>query len=39
MSEALARGAADPAGFAALLSPATQQRLRELGARLADRPR
>ena len=39
MSQALARGASDPAGFAALLSPATLQRLHELSTRITDRPR
>ena len=39
MSQALSRGANDPAGFAAFLSPATLQRLRELSTKISDRPR
>ena len=36
MLAALDRGRSDPAGFAALLSPQTLGRLRDLAARLAD---
>ena len=39
MLQALDRAKTDPAGFAALLSPATQQRLRELAVKLSDKPR
>lgn len=39
MSQALSRGTNDPAGFAAFLSPATLQRLRELSTKISDRPR
>ena len=39
MSEALERGRTDPAGFAAMLSPATLQKLRELSVKISDRPR
>jgi hypothetical protein len=39
VSEALERGQRDPAGFAAMLSPGTQQRLRELGVKITDRRR
>jgi len=39
MLEALDRAKTDPASFAALLSPATQQRLRELAVKLSDKPR
>ena len=39
MLEALDRAKSDPAGFAALLSPATQQQLRELAVKLSDKPR
>lgn len=39
MSEALERGRTDPAGFAAMLSPATLQKLRELSVKVSDRPR
>ena len=39
MSQALARGTNDPVGFAATLSPATLQRLRELSVKISDRPR
>ena len=39
MSQALTRGTNDPAGFAAFLSPATLQRLRELSVKISDRPR
>ena len=39
MSQALSRGSTDPAGFAAMLSPATLQRLRELSVKISDRPR
>jgi hypothetical protein len=36
MLEAIERARTDPAGFAALLNPATQQRLRDLAVRLSD---
>lgn len=36
MAQTLERGTSDPAGFAAFLSPATQRRLRELAAKIAD---
>ena len=36
MSQAVERGASDPAGFAAFLSPATQQRLRDLSTKISD---
>jgi len=36
MSEALERGKADPAGFAAMLSPETLARLRALAVKLSD---
>jgi len=39
MLQALDRAKSDPAGFAALLSPATQQQLRELAVKLSDKPR
>ena len=39
MLQALDRAKTDPASFAALLSPATQQRLRELAVKLSDKPR
>jgi phage-related minor tail protein len=39
MVDALERGKTDPAGFAAMLSPATLDRLRELSTKIADRPR
>jgi hypothetical protein len=39
MLQALDRAKTDPAGFAALLSPETQQRLRELAVKLSDKPR
>jgi len=39
MLQALDRARTDPAAFAALLSPATQQRLRELAVKLSDKPR
>jgi len=39
MSQALSRGTNDPVGFAATLSPATLQRLRELSVKISDRPR
>ena len=39
MLEALDRARTDPAAFAALLSPATQERLRELAVKLSDKPR
>lgn len=39
MSEALSRAQADPAGFAATLSPRTLERLRALGSKLPDPPR
>jgi len=37
--QAVDRAKTDPAGFAAMLSPATQQRLRELSVKLSDRKR
>ena len=37
MVETLERGKSDPAGFAAMLSPATLERLRELSAKISDR--
>jgi hypothetical protein len=37
MLQLLERAKTDPAGFAALLSPATQQRLRDLSVKLSDR--
>jgi hypothetical protein len=39
MLQAVERAKADPAGFAAMLSPATQQRLRELAVKLSDKKR
>ncbi len=39
MNAELERATADPAGFAALLSPATLARLRALAVRISDRPR
>ena len=39
LSETLSRAQSDPAGFAALLSPATLARLQELAVRLSDRRR
>jgi hypothetical protein len=39
MNEALDRAKGDPAAFAALLSPDTLQRLRELAVKISDRPR
>ena len=39
MLQALDRARTDPAAFAALLSPATQERLRELAVKLSDKPR
>jgi hypothetical protein len=37
MTDILERGKTDPAGFAAMLSPATLQRLQELSTKLSDR--
>lgn len=39
MNEVLERAKADPAAFAALLSPATLQRLRELSIKISDQRR
>ncbi|MDO8479729.1 MAG: hypothetical protein Q7W02_26740 [Candidatus Rokubacteria bacterium] len=39
MLQAVERAKTDPAGFAAMLSPATQQRLRDLSVKLSDRKR
>jgi hypothetical protein len=39
MSETLERAKADPAAFAALLSPATLQKLNALSVKISDRPR
>lgn len=39
MTEALERGKGDPAGFAALLSPATLERLRQLSGKMSDQKR
>ena len=39
MRQSLADGQRDPAGFAAFLSPATLQHLRDLSGRLSDRRR
>ena len=39
MSEALERAKADPAAFAAILSPQTLQRLRELSIKISDQRR
>ena len=36
---AVERAKTDPAGFAAMLSPATQQRLRDLSVKLSDMKR
>ena len=38
MVDVLERGKADPAGFAALLSPETLQRLRDLSTKISDQP-
>jgi hypothetical protein len=37
--QALERGRTDPTGFAAMLSPRTLERLRELSSKVSDRPR
>jgi hypothetical protein len=39
MLDAVERAKTDPAGFAAMLSPATQQRLRDLSVKLSDTKR
>lgn len=39
MSRALEDAKRDPAAFAAMLSPATLQRLREIAVKISDRPR
>ncbi len=39
MNETLHRAQSDPAGFAALLSPGTVDRLRALSVKMSDRPR
>jgi len=39
MLQAVERAKTDPAGFAAMLSPATQQRLRDLSVKLSDQKR
>lgn len=39
MLQAVERAKTDPTGFAAMLSPATQQRLRDLSVRLSDKKR
>ena len=39
MTEALARGSADPSGFAAALSPRTLERLRQLSVKISDQRR
>jgi hypothetical protein len=39
MTETLGRARTDPAGFAALLSPETQQRLRQLSTKITDQRR
>lgn len=39
MTEALERGQTDPAAFAALLSPATLERLRDLSVKISDQQR
>jgi hypothetical protein len=39
MLQAVERAKSDPAGFAAMLSPATQQRLRDLAVKLSDQKR
>jgi hypothetical protein len=39
MTEALARGRADPSGLAAVLSPRTLERLRQLSVKISDQRR
>jgi hypothetical protein len=39
MLQAVERAKTDPAGFAAMLSPATQQRLHDLSVKLSDKKR
>jgi len=39
MLQAVERAKTDPAGFAAMLSPATQQRLRDLSVKFSDQKR
>jgi hypothetical protein len=39
MLEAVERAKTDPAGFAAMLSPGTQKRLRDLSVKLSDKKR
>ena len=39
MLDAVERAKTDPTGFAAMLSPATQQRLRDLSVKLSDKRR
>ena len=39
MLQAVERAKTDPAAFAAMLSPATQQRLRDLSVRISDKKR
>jgi hypothetical protein len=39
MTEALSRASADPSGLATTLSPQTLERLRQLAAKISDRPR
>lgn len=39
MTEALEQATRDPAGFAAMLSPRTRERLRALSIRISDQPR
>lgn len=39
MSQALEDARRDPAAFAAMLSPATLQKLREIAVKISDRPR
>jgi hypothetical protein len=39
MLQAVERAKTDPTGFAAMLSPATQQRLRDLSVKLSDKKR
>ena len=39
MTEALARGSTDPSGFAAVLSPRTLERLRQLSVKISDQRR
>jgi hypothetical protein len=39
MTESLARARTDPSGFAAALSPQTQERLRELSIKISDQRR